>query len=141
MLWAEIATVLFAVLLPLNGYALLFNFFSINQIAHTEALMVHPTDYDQLVVGKKVLVLGDDISIYRHAKLATPYLNWQLAAEQLNHIHYFENLSGVYANFTADMPDLIIDQVALMPTISERIPAIKNTYRRKEKAGNVYVKQ
>lgn len=141
VLWAEIATILLAILLPLNGYALLFDFFSINRIARTEALMVRPTDYDQLVAGKKVLVLGDDISIYRYAKLATPYLNWQLAAEQLNHIDYFENLSGVYANFTADMPDLIIDQAALMPTISERIPAIKNRYRRQEAAGNVYVKQ
>ena len=140
MLWAELATMLFVILLPLNGYALFFNFFSINRIAHTEALMVRPTDYDELVAGKKVLVLGDDISIYRHAKLATPYLNWQLASEQLNHIDYFENLSAVYTNFTADMPDLIIDQAALMPTISERIPAIKNTYRKGKKA-HVYVKQ
>ena len=140
ILWAEVATLLLAILLPLNGYAFLFNYFAVNQIAHTEALMVRPTVYDELVMGKKVLVLGDDMSIYRHAKLATPYLNWQLASEQLTHVDYFDNLSEVYANFTADMPDLIIDQSSLMPLISERIPAIKNTYR-KGKEEDVYVKQ
>ena len=140
MLWAEIATVLLATLLPFSGYVFLFNYFSINRIAHTEAMMVHPTAYDDLVAGKKVLVLGDDLSIYRHAKLATPYLHWQLASEQLTHVDYFDNLSEVYDNFTTDMPDLIIDQSSLMPLISERIPVIKNAYR-KGKEADVYVKR
>ena len=140
LLWAEIATALLVILLPLNSYAFLFDYFSINRIAHTDAMLVHPTAYDELVVGKRILVLGDDLSIYRHAKLATPYLHWQLASKQLTHVDYFENLSEVYANFTADMPDLIIDPSSLMPTISERIPAIKDTYRKGKKA-NVYVKQ
>ena len=140
MLWAEITTALLVILLPLNGYVFLFNFFSVNQIAHTEAMLVHPTAYDALVAGKKVLVLGDDISIYRPAKLATPYLNWQLSSQQLTRVDYFDNLSEVYTNFTADMPDLIIDPSSLMPSISERIPVIKNTYRKGAEA-DVYVKQ
>ena len=140
LLWAEVATALLALLLPLSGYAFLFDYFSINRIARVDTMLVHPTAYDELVAGKKVLVLGDNLSIYRHAKLATPYLHWQLAAEQLTHVDYFDNLSEVYANFTADMPDLIIDQSSLMPTISERIPAIKNTYRKGAEEG-VYVKQ
>ena len=139
-LWAEMATASLVILLPLNGYIFFFDYFSINRIAHTEAMMVHPTAYDDLVAGKKVLVLGDNMSIYRHAKLATPYLNWQLASKQLTHIDYFDNLSEVYTNFTADMPDLIIDPSSLMPLISERIPTIKNTYR-KGKEADVYVKR
>ena len=137
--WAELLTVLLLVLLPLNGYALLFNYFSVNRWAHTEALLVQPTAYDALVTNKRVLVLGDNLSVYQNAKPATPYLNWQFAAKQLGDLDYFENLSGVYINFTSDMPDLIIDQEGLMPTISERIPIVKNSYRRAQ--DKVYVKQ
>ncbi|MGB3848674.1 MAG: hypothetical protein WA958_01805 [Tunicatimonas sp.] len=136
---AELATALLVILLPLSGYALLFNYFSINQIAHTEALLVQPTAYDALVTNKRVLVLGDNLSIYQNAKPATPYLNWQIASNQLNQMNYFENLSEVYINFTADMPDLIIDQANLMPSISERIPVIRNAYQRQQ--NQVYVKQ
>ncbi len=137
--WAELLTALLVILLPLNGYALLFNYFSINLVAHTEALLVQPTAYDALVANKRVLVLGDNLSIYQNAKPATPYLNWQIASEQLEHMNYFENLSEVYINLTSDMPDLIIDQANLMPTISERIPVIRNAYRLEQ--DKVYVKQ
>lgn len=137
--WAEVLTVLLVILLPLNGYALLFNYFAINRVAHTEALLVQPTAYDALVANKRVLVLGDNLSIYQNAKPATPYLNWQFASEQLGHLDYFENLSEVYINLTSELPDMIIDQANLMPTISERIPAIRNTYRLEQ--DKVYVKQ
>ena len=137
--WAELLTALLLVLLPLNGYALLFNYFEINRLAHTDTLLVQPTAYDALVENKRVLVLGDNLSIYRHAKPTTPYLNWQFASEQLSHLDYFENLSEVYINLTSDLPDMIIDQADLMPTISERIPVIKNTYRLEQ--DKVYVRQ
>ena len=137
--WAELLTASLVILLPLNGYALLFDYFSINRLAHTEALLVRPTAYDALVANKRVLVLGDNLSIYQNAKPATPYLNWQFASEQLSHLNYFENLSGVYINLTSDMPDLIIDQANLMPAISERIPMIRNAYRLEQ--DKVYVKQ
>jgi hypothetical protein len=129
-LLAEIITAVFAILVVLNGYAMLFGLFSLDKIAHTAGLLTHPTVYDKVVIGKKTLLLGDNLSIYRNSKPATPYLNWQLAAEQLNEVNYFDNLTQIYVNFSKDMPEVIVDEAKLMPLLSERIPAIRQHYRK-----------
>ncbi len=130
ILIAELVTLAFAVLLVLNGYAFLFGFFSMDKAVNTANLLVRPTAYDKVVEGKKTLLLGDDINVYRRAQLATPYLDWQLSSQQLEEIKYFENLSQIYVNFTKDMPDVIIDEADLMPQLSERIPVIKQGYKK-----------
>ena len=140
LLIAELVTALLFISLPLLGYSLLLDWFAINQVAHTERLLVQPTDYDAVVAGKRVLVLGDDINVYRYAKPATPYVDWSLASPQFEHLNYFENLSTVYAHLTEDMPEVIIDEAQLMPALSERIPVIREGYR-KSAAENVYVKE
>jgi hypothetical protein len=127
---AELVTVGLALLLILNGYALLYNFFSLRKVANIENFMVKPTKYDELVAGRRVLILGQNLSVYRHARLATPYLNWQLAARQLAGLNDFANVASVYDSFRDDMPDLIIDEVQLMPQIFERIPQIAASYRK-----------
>lgn len=127
---AELVTFGLTVLLVLNGYALLFNWFSLQEVTSSNNLMVQPTSYDHLVEGKKVLMLGQNLNVYRNAQLATPYLNWQLAAQQLTRLNDFENLSSVYDAFRSDMPDLIIDEAQSMEGIFERIPAIKDSYRK-----------
>lgn len=127
---AELVMTGLALLLVLNGYALMFNFFSLQDVTDSGNLLVKPTEYDELVAGKKVLMLGQNLSVYRNARLATPYLNWQLAARQLTGLNDFANVASVYDSFRNDMPDLIIDEVQLMPQIFERIPRIGAAYRK-----------
>lgn len=140
LLIAEIITVAFAALMVLNGYAMLFGFFSLDKAANTADLLSKPTIYDKVVAGKKTLLLGDNINIYRYSQLATPYLNWQLAVEQLKETDYFENLTQIYVNFSEDMPEVIVDEAALMPQLSERIPAIRQSYR-KVPGQPIYIRQ
>ncbi len=128
-LLAELITTVFAVLVVLNGYAFLFGFFSSNKITEVATLLTQPTRYDELVKGKKTLILGNDINVYRHAYLATPYLNWQLSARQLEQTDYYENLTQVYVNFSNDMPEIIIDEASLMPQLGKRIPIIRQHYQ------------
>lgn len=130
ILIAELVAVGLAFLLIFNGYALLFNFFSLQQVTHSDQLMIQPTAYDDLVAGKKVLMLGKQINIYQKARLATPYLNWSLASKQLTNLDDFKNVSFVYDAFRNDMPELIIDESGLMPRVFERIPAIAATYEK-----------
>jgi len=130
ILIAELVTVGLALLLVLNGYALMYNFFSFREITNIENLMVKATEYDELIEGKRVLILGQNLNVYRNAQLATPYLNWQLAARQLAGLNDFANVASVYDSFREDMPDLIIDEVQLMPQIFERIPQIAASYRK-----------
>lgn len=136
---AEIVTAVFALLVVLNGYAFLFGFFSLHKAAGISDLFTQPTAYDEVVAGKKTLLLGDDLNIYRNSKLATPYLNWQLASRQLKEMGYFENLSQIYINFSKDMPEVIIDEAQLMPQLIERIPALKQSYQQVRQ--DIYVKQ
>jgi len=130
VLIAELVTAGLAFFLIFNGYALLFNFFSLQQITHSDRLMIQPTTYDDLVAGKKVLMLGQQVNVYHKAQLATPYLNWSLAAKQLTNLDDFKNVSFVYDAFRNDMPDLIIDESEVMPLVFERIPAIAQAYQK-----------
>ncbi len=132
---SELVATLFVILLVLNGYAFLHGFFSLNQIYDTTALFVQDTPYDEEVRGKKILVLGDDMSIYREAYIATPYLDWQLSKSSLSSVNYFENLSKVYNNFNKDMPEVIVDLEDMMPHLQSRIPLLEASYR-KQPGGN-----
>ncbi len=134
-LLAEAYVVLLLFYLVIVNYGGLYNLFSINSITETEKLLVQPTDYDAKVSGKKILVLGDDLNIYNSAQLATPYLNWRLSIRQLRALDYYDNLSEVYINFNEDMPEIIIDNAQLLPSLTERIPMLKNAYR---KEGTMY---
>ncbi|MEM6844549.1 MAG: hypothetical protein AAF632_20180 [Bacteroidota bacterium] len=127
---AELVTAGLALLLVFNGYALLFNFFSLQRVTHSTNLMVQSTDYDELVAGKQVVFFGHNLSVYRNAYLATPYLNWSLAEKQLANLDDFKNVSLVSTAFQNDMPELIIDESGLIDDIFERIPAIKTAYRK-----------
>jgi hypothetical protein len=138
-LLAELATFLLALLCILNGYAFLFGWFSLYQVFPTENFMVRATPYDEIVAGKKILVLGDDLSIYQKAQLATPYLDWQLSSQQLLAIDYFDNLTEVYNNFSQDMPQIVVDLENVMPQLQSRIPLLESAYQLQPGSTDVYV--
>lgn len=93
-------------------------------------------DYTELFVpvqqilnpGKRVLVLDDDWSIYKHNQLASPFLNWNLTKEIFSHPEYYENIIRVYEGLKADPPDFIRDKNDLLKPFLERIPELKKLY-------------
>jgi len=139
IIFAELTTVLFAVLVVLNAYAFLYGYFALGRIFNTPELMVQETAYDELVKGKEVLVLGDQLSIYREAKMATPYLDWQLSKQLLAATGYFENLTRIYHSFNENMPVVIIDLESLMPDLQQRIPLLENSYQLQAGSNNIYI--
>lgn len=139
-LLAELATFSLMILLTLNGYAFLFNWFSLHGIFPAEDILVQTTDYNEIVKGKKILVLGSQLAIYQNATPATPYLDWHLSSTQFSEIDYFGNLTEVYNNFVSDMPQVIIDQENVMPELIQRIPLLERSYRRASQE-NVYLLQ
>lgn len=140
-LLAELATFLLATLCVLNGYAFLFGWFSLHRVFPTEDLMVQESNYKDIVEGKKVLVLGDQPSIYQYAIPATPYLDWHLSSRQLSGVDYFGNLTEVYNNFSKDMPEVIIDLEGVMPGLQDRIPLLETSYTRQPGSREVYLLQ
>ncbi|MTI32208.1 DUF6427 family protein [Xanthovirga aplysinae] len=114
---------------------LLINYGSLFQLAFPgkyvkmENLVVQPTPWDDLVKGKKVLMMGDKLDVYKDASLATPYLNWPLAALQFDHPDYYDNLTSIYNSLQQDTPEVLIDPENRYQDLLERMPGILKNYR------------
>jgi hypothetical protein len=91
------------------------------------------------IQGKKLLVLDDDLSLYRNNALATNFLNWNLSQSYFKQPNYYENVILVYESFKHDPPQIIVDKHNVMPAMLERIPALKHEY--KNEGGGIYTRK
>ena len=89
------------------------------------------------VTDKKVMVLGDDLSVYRNNKLGGYFLDWRLSEPTLN-VQYYNNILIIDAMFHKAPPDVIVDQLGLFNSIAGRIPWLTSQYRKQGE--NLYVK-
>lgn len=97
-----------------------------------ERMFVAKNEFED-VKDKKVLVLGDDMSIYKNNKHATPFLEWNLSREFFESPDYYENVIQIDKAFKRDAPDVIIDKENVMEKFFERIPSLKNKYKKVRK--------
>lgn len=110
---------------PLSGYSwLIFG----ERIGKFDQYIVRYEAKHDLAKGKRVLVLGDDISYYKNASLATPYLNSKLSYRILMDFDDFGDMASVYQQFLTEKPELIIDQDRIFEDLLERIPLLKELY-------------
>ncbi len=124
----------FAITLTTN-YGMLYRLVVPPGLFEYERMLVTGTQWDQLVKGKKLLIIGDKLDAYLNAYPTTPYLNWNLSRKHLDHINSYNNLSLIYENFLNDMPDVIIDQKQVIPELFRQMPTIASLYT---KQGNTY---
>lgn len=106
-------------------------------IVQFENLLVQKTDWDVVTNKKRILVIGDNISAYKNATLATPYFNWHLSKEHLENQNYYDNITDIFLNFRNDLPEVIIDEKAVMKNLQSNIPLLKSKY--KKHADHVYI--
>jgi hypothetical protein len=93
-----------------------------------ENLRARPAELPSQIENKRILVLGQHSGEYIKNFTATPYLNWELASYDLQHLDNFDSVIHVYDNFKKDPPDYVIDKVNLMPKLLSRVPALKRQY-------------
>lgn len=108
----------------------------------------YPESYSKIVIqkpdlpidleNKKILVLGTDKSYYKGNKLGSPYLNWELAKKYFSDLNNYENISIIYQHLSTDLPEVIIDQENIVPSLFKKIPVIANDYQRVENS-NIYL--
>ena len=91
------------------------------------------SEFKSQVANKRLLVLGDDLGIFKGNKMAGYFLNWSLSKEIFEHPEYFENIVLIDQSFQNDAPEVIIDKDDLMKPILERIPRLQSLYRREGK--------
>lgn len=108
----------------------------------TRAGRIDWVDYSKMILpkndimgGKRVMLLGDGISVYQQNSLGGYFLNWPLSRETVRGIDYFENVETLWQSFQRNPPDVIIDQEKLAPAMFKRLPSVAKQYR---KEGDVY---
>ncbi|MCS6822268.1 MAG: hypothetical protein NZ551_10410 [Microscillaceae bacterium] len=97
-------------------------------IIQANQLLVKSLTNPAITQNKRVLVIGDDLSYYQKASLATPYLDYNLSREHFENLDHYQTVVAVYENFRTDLPDVIIDQKQIMPQILEAVPLLAREY-------------
>jgi len=90
------------------------------------------------MTDKKVMVLGDDISVYRNNRLGGYFLDWKLSERTLNNVQYYDHVLKIDDMFQKFPPDVIIDQQGMFAAIANRIPSLNVKYRREGE--NIYLR-
>lgn len=101
--------------------------------------VANPNKWSKIFQEKKILVIGKENEIYFNNKLATCYFDFELSKSILKHPEYYENVAHIYKSFLQDMPEVIIDNEALMPAILEKIPYLKRRFYESQKG--VYIRK
>jgi hypothetical protein len=92
-----------------------------------------PSSYEATVVDKRIMIIGDDMSLFRHNKLAGFFLDWELCKKYFDQPDYYENIIKVNKAIVEGAPEVIIDEENRIGPFVERIPLLKNNYRKEDK--------
>jgi len=131
-LLAELVFIGFVAIYLIINNGVLYRFMVPPDLLDIQALVVQPTRWDQLVEGRRILIVGEDPAAYLHAYPATPYLNWNLSRKHLARANAFDNLSMIYNNLSSDTPEVIIDQQNMVPALFKQMPTIASRYIRQD---------
>lgn len=87
--------------------------------------------------GHTLLVLGPGLRPYLSARSATPYLDWPLAQADLGHLNEYVAVVRT-ARRSTPPPDFILDQIKLLPRLSQQLPGVFGNYRKVEGVAGLY---
>ncbi len=129
---AEMMLVLF-----LGGILLLSNLARTGVIKSIDysAMKVAASNHPAELVGKKVMVLGNDLPVYQQNSLGGFFLSWPLSRETVAGMEYYDHVLKMNAAFLHNPPDVVVDHENMMPGVMERIPLVQEKYR---KEGSYY---
>ena len=85
--------------------------------------------YARLTPGRPVLVLGPDRRAYLTHPAARPYLDWQLARIDFNHLNEYPAVVRVAGSLGPHPPAYILDQMGLLPQLRQLLPQVFGLYQ------------
>ena len=129
MLWILIAGVISMNLLAMKG--------NVGAIDYSRMFVATPKKALP-VADKKVMVLGDDLSVYRTNTLGGYFLDWRLSERTLNGIQYYDHVLKIDEMFQTFPPDVIVDERGLFASLAKRIPALSKQYHKQGE--NLYMR-
>lgn len=98
------------------------------ELGRLSSLQVQPSPLPGDIRNRHVLIIGEDLSAYRYNRLATPYLNWDLAKYDLKNLDNYEAVINVFDHFRKDPPDYIVDREKVVEKLFQRAPALASQY-------------
>jgi len=78
--------------------------------------------------GKKLLVLGEEMSYYQNAVLGSPFLNWRISKSYILDTDNYTSLIRIERKLAEDTPEVIYDPKGNMPKLQKRIPWLQRQY-------------
>lgn len=127
---AEIAFIIAFALVLLLFYQGAFGLIPGTELGRLSSLQVHPSPLPGNIRNQRVLIIGEDLSAYRDNRLATPYLNWDLAKYDLKNLDNYESVINVFNYFQKEPPDYIIDRENVIEKLFQRAPALASQYEK-----------
>lgn len=100
------------------------------ELGRLSSLQVKTSPLPADIRDRNVLIIGEDLSAYRQNRLATPYLNWDLAKYNLKNLDNYESVIDVFDHFRQDPPDYIVDRENVVPKLFQRVPALAVQYEK-----------
>ncbi len=100
------------------------------ELGRLSSLQVRSSPLPDNIRDQHVLIIGEDLSAYRQNRLATPYLNWDLAKYDLKNLDSYQSVINVFDHFRQDPPDYIIDRENVVQKLFQRAPAIAAQYEK-----------
>jgi hypothetical protein len=136
--FTEILFLIFLLLTLGNGYGSYFGIIKPTEAVSALKIIPQKMPYDEIVSGKKVLWVGIHPEIYRHARLATPYLSWPVSQRFLEHSDNPDILIRITRQMLNDLPDVIIDDHLLIRKIFTLAPVLAEKYKQEGQSGIYY---
>ncbi|GAB4023855.1 hypothetical protein [Spirosoma koreense] len=100
------------------------------ELGRLSSLQVRTSPLPADIRDQRVLIIGEDLSGYRQNRLATPYLNWDLAKYDLKNLDNYDSVIHVFDRFQKDPPDYIVDHENVVQKLFQRIPALAAQYEK-----------
>ncbi|GAB2561112.1 hypothetical protein [Spirosoma areae] len=100
------------------------------ELGRLSNLQVQPSPLPGNIRNRRVLIIGEDLSAYRQNRLATPYLNWDLAKYDLKNLDNYEAVINVFDHFRQDPPDYIVDREKVIEKLFQRAPGLAAQYEK-----------
>lgn len=138
-LMANLTMLFIFITIILLNHGTYFKFFVSAQYIFTEQLTAQSSLYDSIVRNRRIVVLGDDDSLFKEAALATPFLAWELSSGYFEDLSYYDKLVYINDVFATESPDVIVDIEGVFEELASKIHFLKNNYEAISK--QVYVKK
>jgi hypothetical protein len=115
----------FFLIIPFMGYS--WAFYKKNDPSFIQYAIL-PEEKHLLTSGLPILVLGNDLTYYHNASLATPYLHFGLVRNYWKNRDDLEVLTNTYLSFIEERPVYVIDEEGVFKNLMEQLPKLKNMY-------------